>query len=367
MHFGFHPSGHAPPRRIAVFRALPPADLLSAVPALRALRRAAPDSHITLVGKASASDFAHTFRHYIDDLMVFPCLPGYPLHAADPALLPAFYHSANARRFDMALQLHDGDDSANEVVSRLGARCWAGFLPASRHMAKPPRCDVTGPSLLIPWPTHLPDALRYTTLIEHLGIDIDSTELEYPLNSNDYEKARELFWANGLNPQQTIVIHPAHTHATTPWPVRRWAELATALSAQGWQIAIAGGKKDHPLTSRLRQIMRSVSVDLTGYPIGEMIAFFAQCRLLIGNDKGISHMAAAVRTPSIVIASGNDINSWAPPDRELHTIVWQPYPKPVHTLPEAGTDLYEFAGPTLDVAQVLRHVNYKLSLVGAFH
>ena len=48
--------------------------------------------------------------------------------------------------------------------------------------------------------------------------------------------------------------------------------------------------------------------------------------MLVCNDTGVSHIAAALGTPSVVVSCGADVARWAPLNRELHTVLWQPMP-----------------------------------------
>src|SRR5690606_256745 len=150
------------------------------------------------------------FHNYVDELLVFPGQSECALQLADATALPAFYAEASARRFDFALQLHDSSTASNTVVSRLGASCWAGFTPheGSAMQAVSSTATPQRNAVLVPWPRHLPEVLRHKTLLQHLGIKVGSTELESPLTKADSDAAMALFTASGLNPRQTVMLHP---------------------------------------------------------------------------------------------------------------------------------------------------------------
>jgi len=99
------------PASVVVFRARQLGDMLCAVPALRALRTALPQARIALVGLPWAQQFAARFPGYVDEFLPFP---GHPLLRDQPvrhAALADFYGGLAARRFDLAIQLHDSGEA----------------------------------------------------------------------------------------------------------------------------------------------------------------------------------------------------------------------------------------------------------------
>jgi ADP-heptose:LPS heptosyltransferase len=68
--------------------------------------------------------------------------------------------------------------------------------------------------------------------------------------------------------------------------------------------------------------MQARSIDLAGKTtLGGLAALVARARLVVCNDTGVSHLAAALRTPTVVIASGSDTRRWSPVDRTLHRVL----------------------------------------------
>jgi len=117
-------------RRIAVFRALQLGDMLCAVPALHALRAAAPQAHITLVGLPWARQFQERYADLLDDFVALPGGDGFPeAGPGDAEATHAFYAGMRARCLDVAIQLHGSGPQSTEVVRQFGAHHVFGFQP----------------------------------------------------------------------------------------------------------------------------------------------------------------------------------------------------------------------------------------------
>ncbi|HTH73233.1 MAG TPA: glycosyltransferase family 9 protein [Trinickia sp.] len=302
----------SPPRRIAVFRALQLGDMLCSVPALRALRRAWPDANITLIGLPWATRFVERFPSLIDELVVFPGARGFPEQEESDAGLPRFFAAMRDRRFDLAIQMHGSGGPANDIVRQFGAAAYAGFR-------QPHEARDDG---FIAWPDDLPEPHRYLALMRALGIDANDDSLWFPLTPHDRCEYAALETRHGIEPERLIVLHPGAQLPSRRWPAARFAQVADALSANGWQIAITGTSNEAAITAAVLGEMAAPALHLTGTTtLGGLAALVARARLVVCNDTGISHVAAAMRTPSTVIASGSDTRRWAPLDRARHRVL----------------------------------------------
>ena len=318
------------PRRIAVFRALALGDLLCAVPALRALRAHAPGARITLIGLAWAHSFVERYPAYVDELLPFPGFPGYPeQEGAIPEFLD-FLRAARDRRFDLAIQLHGSGELTNRIVALLGARRIAGFVPENRGQAPISAVLGSGPpgpkSGSVPdflcWPGEENEVRRSLLLMKHLGVPLKGEHLELPITWTDWELWEEISRRHRLVAGEFVCIHPGARLQSRRWPAARFAELGAALARDGWPVAITGSRGEASLTAGIAARLPG-AIDLTGETtLGSLAALLSKSALLICNDTGVSHVAAAVGAPSVVVASGSDVRRWRPLDERLHPVLW---------------------------------------------
>lgn len=310
-----HRLGEPPPRRVAVFRALQLGDMLCAVPALRALRAALPEARITLLGLPWAESFVERFGHCLTDFIPFPGAPGLPERTPRPGELRAFLAAARERRFDLVLQMHGSGTHSNRLVLSLGAALTAGFCDATDH------CPDT--HWFIPYPQHEPEVRRMLRLVEHLGIPPRGEELEFPILTRDRHDFVRLAQMARLPDPPYVCVHPGARAPARCWPPERFAAVADALAAQGLRIVLTGSSSEVYLTTTVAHHMRAPSLNLAGQTtLGSLALLLRGAHLLICNDTGISHVAAALRVPSVVIYSASSPQRWVPLDRQRHRAVF---------------------------------------------
>ncbi len=304
--------------RIAILRALPLGDLLCAVPALRSFRRAFGEAEITLVGLPAAREFVDRFSAYLDGLLELPGYPGLREPAVDIAAVPDFLRDAQARGFDLVVQLHDDGDVTNPLAVLLGGSRTAGFFADGSW--------CPDPEAFVPWPDRGPEPMRLLRLPERIGLPVDGPALELPLT--DEERAER---PDG----EYACIAPGARATARRWSAEGFAAVGDALAERGLRVVLTGSEDDAPVTAAVAAAMRAPVTDLGGKTsLGVFGGVVEAARILVTNDSGASHVAAALRTPSVVVFTASDPRRWAPLDGALHRSVTAPVIRPELVLVE---------------------------------
>jgi ADP-heptose:LPS heptosyltransferase len=158
--------------------------------------------------------------------------------------------------------------------------------------------------------------------MEFLGVPLQGDDLEFPVHEQDWQQLEHLRQIYHLQ-KDYICIHPGARKADRRWPAEKFAQVADGLAALGLQIVLTGSKEESRLTAVTALHMKSPAIDLGGKTsLGTLAALVSKARLVLSNDTGISHVANAVKTPSVVLFSVPDMDRWAPRDRQLHRVLW---------------------------------------------
>jgi heptosyltransferase-3 len=122
-----------------------------------------------------------------------------------------------------------------------------------------------------------------------------------------------------------VAIHPGSGSEEKNWPLERFVELAAALfrSNEDGRLLLIGGEADEERATQLaRALPRERASVATKLPLPDLAGVLQNCGLFIGHDSGISHLAAAVNTPCLLLFGPTDPAIWAPANprvRVLHS------------------------------------------------
>lgn len=306
-----------PPQKIAVFRALQLGDMLCVIPAIRALRKAYPDAEITLLGLPWAGSFVQRFYHYFDRFIHFPGYPGLPEQEYDEPAFRHFLEEMQAEAFDLLLQMQGNGTIVNELLPTFNAVNLAGFHNKDSRMDSP---------LFLDYPEYIHEIERHCALMQHLGIPATDKELEFPLLPQDYHELARM--ALPLRPGRYVCVHPGSRGSWRQWPPQYFALLADHCAEKGLDLIITGTAAEKDITREVIKCLHHPAIDLTGRTsLGALGALLKDAFMLIANCTGVSHMAAALHTPSVIISMDGEPYRWAPLNKHLHkTIDWTAHP-----------------------------------------
>ncbi|MBP8128553.1 MAG: glycosyltransferase family 9 protein [Candidatus Hydrogenedentes bacterium] len=134
-------------------------------------------------------------------------------------------------------------------------------------------------------------------------------------------------------PGQDVVIHPGSGSPNKNWPRERFQQLSESLTAQGRRVAWCLGPAEEALAPPEQ------CPSLRGLPLVELARVLAGARLYVGNDSGITHLAAAAGCPTIAIFGPTDPRVWAPRGEHVRVLQGPPWPDTEEVLQESSAVL----------------------------
>ena len=121
-----------------------------------------------------------------------------------------------------------------------------------------------------------------------------------------------------INPQPStinqIALHPGSGSERKNWPEANWAELLPRLVHEtNWQLLLVGGEAEGDRLTRLAAKLPAARCEIaTSLPLAELAARLAACAGFVGHDSGITHLAAALGLPCVVLWPDTPEELWRP-------------------------------------------------------
>jgi heptosyltransferase-3 len=264
-------------------------DFILTLPALRLLREESPSAHIEILG----------YKH----IVVLAEMSGYAnaTRSIEYASLASFF----IRGGGLAQDLIEYFGSFHQVISYL-------FDPDEIFATNLKRCGVE--NLIIGRPTITEEehaARQLARPLEQLGLYLDDPAAVIPFDE----------------PAQThgpaIAIHPGSGSESKNWPLDRFVAVARTLLApnEKLKLILIGGEADESRLAKLQALLPNDRIEIVRHlSLTRLARRLRDCDLFLGHDSGISHLAAAVGTPSVLLFGPTDPAIWAPANRQVRVV-----------------------------------------------
>ncbi|TDD45703.1 glycosyltransferase family 9 protein [Nonomuraea terrae] len=254
---------------LLVLRGLGLGDLLTAVPALRALRQAFPKHRITLAAPRA-----------LDALLPLTGAVDASVDVSGPGPVPF-------QRPDIAVNLHGKGPQSIDALRATDPGRLISF--------------GTGP----PWRDGVHEVRRWCELLEWHGIPADPADLTLGISDRT----------------GPAIVHPGAAFPARRWPPERFAEVAGAL---GDDVVVTGTENEVPLARKVAELADLPPERmLAGQTrMADLIDLVSTSRLVVCGDTGVAHLATAFCVPSVVLFGPVSPSLWGPPPGWRHVALW---------------------------------------------
>ena len=217
-----------------------------------------------------------------------------------------FIRLLRKEQFDLVIDLTDGDRAAF-LAWVTGASVRLGYNREQRWRGKL-------------YTQVLPSEYATMHMVDYhqqalAGLDIHESvgKPEVFLRSDQSQPDKDVLSQVSTNGQPIILLHPAARYENKAWPLERFAEVADWLSKQGMGVALIGVQQDMLLGQQILKMSRHNPVNLMGKTsLSQLAVLMKRSQLVIGNDAGPMHMAAAVGCPVLGLFGPTDPAVWGP-------------------------------------------------------
>ncbi|HXV14361.1 MAG TPA: glycosyltransferase family 9 protein [Candidatus Krumholzibacteria bacterium] len=290
-------------------------DMMLATPALRAIRESYPDASIGVVS-STLNQGVLVNSPYVDRVFTYD--------KRRPWTTITMISRIRDQRYDLAIVLHTVSFSFTSLLLAVLSRARVRVGSTSRTIGT----SLTGSYLNFTLP--LPDeaALSRMNEAEHnlfplraVGITTaDIAPLLVPGEASERwaDAAAAEYWRAGT---VRLAVHPGAGKAANIWPPERFAAVIDDLCAtRAASLVIIEGPRDAQSVLDFQRACGSAGTVVRGRPITDVAALLQRADLVVCNDTGVMHVAAAAGARVLAVFGPTDPFRWAPRCKNLRVV-----------------------------------------------
>jgi len=175
---------------------------------------------------------------------------------------------------------------------------------------------------------HLVD--YYLKIIKAAGatnVDDKDVKFELPVNPYIRDSVSNLLASHNIKSGEYVVFVPGSTHSSKCWPVERFAALADRISSRfNLPIIAVGTESESSIIEAIKNLTDVHIINFAGQTsLAELVALLKDAKLVVSNDTGPGHIAAALGTPLVLMYSWSNPARIAPYGRSECMVAREPY------------------------------------------
>lgn len=268
-------------------------DLVMATPVLADVRRAFPDAHITAMSRNPLCDLLKEDRD-IDELFCFS--------------KPSIFKRRSEKR-DVIEKLQRGQYDLGILLTRSFSSAWwfrQGNVKRRLGYRGNGRAFLLTDQMALPQNIHQQHLVTtYKMLLEPLGIPLSETRPRLYLSEKELDEARARLKQMGVGPNDRLVgINPGAAYGSAKcWLPDRFRKVTEKL-LQNHDIKIVyfGDQGSSPLVKQICRKLPSSVINVAGLTsLRELACFIKLSSVVLTNDSGPMHIAAALETPLVAL------------------------------------------------------------------
>lgn len=297
-------------QRILIIKLRYIGDVLLVTPVIESLKRGIPHAAVAMLVNAGTEEVLGN-NPYLDELFLVPRDRSWRRQLT-------LIHTLRSRRFDLVLDLTDGDRAA--ILGFLsGAGYRVGYDSEERLRGNLYHLTIRGDRDKM----HVVD--YHLRALETIGCTVEQRLPRIYPSGRERAFAEQLLEREGmLAGKHFAVIHPTARRWFKAWPLENFIELARGLHAKlGLSIVVVGGPEVMPLADRMMGACGPWCVTVAGRTgLLQLAALLERAALFVGNDAGPMHIAAAVGTPVVGLFGPTSPEVWGPVGVG-HRVLWK--------------------------------------------
>ena len=295
------PNFAEPPRRILIIKPSAIGDVVHGLPILNLLRSRWPNAHIAWLVTPACAGLLQGHPQ-LNDVILFD-RKRYAASIRSPRVAREFFEFCSelrAQKFDLVIDL--------QGLFRSGWLAWVTGAPVRVGAADARELAwifYTHRTAAGPAARHAIE--RYLDIAQFVGLDRSPVHFVFPTNDDDRRAVATL-----LPDEPFAVLLPATNWPTKQWPIDKFASLVGPLKQMGLTSVLAGGPDADAMAPSLPGV-----INIAGRTtLRELVAVLERASLVIANDTGPMHIAAALGRPLVTMYGPTSPARTGPYDRD---------------------------------------------------